>query len=97
MLFISSLNILSLLYLSSVSQLNVGCFMAGLPIFGPDAPCGLSAVVAAMAWIAALFASATALVMVSFIMFCSLVITFYLCVCLTKTFLFLTPCNKSYL
>ena len=34
MLWTSNLNILSSLYLSSASQLKLGCFMADLPIFG---------------------------------------------------------------
>ena len=43
----------------SASQLNIGCFMAGLPILGPAALCGLSAVATAIACIATLVASAT--------------------------------------
>ena len=94
MLFTSSVNDLSLMYLSSISQLNVGCFMAGLPILGPAILCGLSAVVAIMAWIATLVASATALATFSFIMICLLALIFYLYVCITEAFLLHTPCNK---
>ena len=64
-LFSSSWKVLSLLYLSSVSQLNVGCFMSGPPILGPAIVCGLSTAAAAMAWIAILVALATVLAMVS--------------------------------
>ena len=60
--------------------------MAGLPILGPDALCGLSVAVAAMAWIATLTASATTLAMVSFTVTCSLAIPFSILVCLSETF-----------
>ena len=46
------------------SQLKVGCFMAGLPIFGPAALCGLSVAATSIACIATLVASATALAIV---------------------------------
>ena len=84
----SSLNVLSLLYLSSIPQLNVGCFMAGPPILCHAALCGLFVAVAVMAWIATLIGSATALAMVSFIVPCLLAILFFICVCLSDTFYF---------
>ena len=47
MIFTSNLKVLSLLYLSSASQMKVGCFMAGLSILHPAVLCGISAVAAA--------------------------------------------------
>ena len=73
MLFTSSLNVFNLLYLSSASQLNVGCFKAGLPILGPPVLCGHLATASAMAWMATLIASATALATAS-LMICSVAI-----------------------
>ena len=71
MLFTSSLNVFDSLYLSSVSQLNVGCFMVGLPILGPTMLCIHSTHASAMVWIVTL--AATALVIASLII-CSVAI-----------------------
>ena len=76
------------LYLSSASQLKLGCFIAGPPILGPTTICGLSAVDAAIACIAAFVTSATAFAIVSLAITCSLAfffyILFYFCLCLSK-------------
>ena len=94
MLFTSNQNVLSSLYLLSTSQLNIGCFMAGLSILGPAMLCGLSAVAAVIACIATLVTSTTVLAIASLTITCSLAILllFFLYFCLTKTLL-LTPCN----
>ena len=68
-LFTSNLNVFSLLYLSSVFQLNVICFMAGLPILCPDILCILSTQTSVMVWITILVASATALVIALLIIY----------------------------
>ena len=64
---------LSSLYLSSASQVNVGCYIMTPPSLGP-AFCVLSAPATAMACIAALVASATAYVITSLVFVCSLAI-----------------------
>ena len=96
-LFFSSLKFLSSLYLSSVSQLNVGCFLMGPPSLGP-AFCVLSALTIAMTYIVALVASATACTIASLVLVCSLAIV---CKCTLSAYvslyetLFLTPCYVS--
>ena len=95
MLFTSSLNVFSSLYLSSASQLKVHCLMAGLPILGPALFCDLSVVATAIACIASLNASATALAIALLTIACSLAILFLIFyVCINETLL-LTPCNES--
>ena len=76
-LLTSNLNVFSSLYLSSAFQSKVSCFMAGLSILGPDMSCVLSAQAPATVWIATLVASATALVITSFII-CSDALTYFL-------------------
>ena len=94
-LLTSNLNVLSSLYFSSVSQLNAGCFMACLPIFGPAMLCGLSAAAAAISCIAALVVSATALTIISLAIVYWLAIVI-VCFCMPKwDFLLLTPCSIS--
>ena len=66
------MKVLGLLHLSSISQMKLGCFMAGLPNLGPATLCDLSAMAAAIACIAALVTSATALAIASFTITCSL-------------------------
>ena len=89
-LLTSNLKVLSLLYLSSASQLKLGCFLAGLPILGPTMLFDLYAVATAIACIAALVTSATALAIASFPIDCSLAIVnfdlFIVYVCLNETF-----------
>ena len=50
-------------------QLNVGCFMAGPPIFGPAMPCGHSAADSDIPWMAALIASATTFAITSLMIY----------------------------
>ena len=76
-LFTSNLKFLCLLYLSSASQLKLGCFMAGLPILGHTMLCGLSDVAAAIACIAAFVDSTTALAIALFAIACSLAIALW--------------------
>ena len=85
--------------LSSVSQSNVGCFMVGPPILGCAIACIHSACASAMAWMATLVTSATALVIASLII-CSvaiiclnlLVLFYFLYLSAITTFSLLTPC-----
>ena len=76
-LLTSNLNVFNSLYLSSTFQLNVSCFMVGLPILGPYMSCILSTQVSTIVWIAILVASATALVITSLIT-CSDAMTYFL-------------------
>ena len=48
-LLTSNLKFLNSLYLSSASELKLGCFIAGQPILGPAVLCGLSAVATVIA------------------------------------------------
>ena len=59
--------------MSYESQLNEGCFMAEPPILGPAMPCAHSSSAYAMAWMAAVIASATAFAIAS-LMICSVAI-----------------------
>ena len=72
-LFTSSLKFLCLLYLSSASQLKVGCFILGLPSLGPTF-CVLSVLVTAIACIAVHVASAIPCANASLAFVCSLAI-----------------------
>ena len=81
MLFTSNLKFLSLLYLSSTSQLQLGCFNASLLALDPTF-CSLSVVTAAIACIGNLVASATASVIVSLVFACSLAI--FVCILCSK-------------
>ena len=73
------MKVLSLLYLSSASQLKDGYFMAGPPILGPAMLYGLSAMSTAIVCIDALVTPATALAINSFAIACSLaILTLYL-------------------
>ena len=56
-LLTSNLNVFNLLYLSSVFQYKISCFMAGLPILGPDVSFILSAQASTIVLIAILVAS----------------------------------------
>ena len=75
-LFTSSLKFWSLLYLSSASQLEVDCFITGLPSLGPTF-CILSSPATVMACIAALVAPGTACTIAYWHMFLHLP----LCIC----------------
>ena len=97
-LFTSSLKFLTSLYLSSVSQLKVHCFIKGPHSHGPTF-CVLYAPATAMACIAALVASATVCAIAS-LAFEHLP----LCVCVLFLLMFayvrlllLTPCSLSHL
>ena len=88
-LFAFNLKFLSSLYLFCASQLNVDCFIMGLPSMGP-AFCVLSAAATARVCIAAFVASATACTIASLAFVCLLAIicicTLSAYVCLHETF-----------
>ena len=78
MLFTSQSKCFSSLYLSSASQLKVGCFMAGPSILGPAVHCHLFVGATAIVCIATLVASSTALAITSLTVACSLASLFVL-------------------